>query len=254
MARILITGSSDGIGWHTARTLISRGHAVTLHARSPERATQTTQSLPGAAGMLISDISTLAGMKQFAADANKLGTFDTVIHNAGVGYTQSYRKTADGLAHVFAINSLAPYVLTCLMHRPKRLIYVSSGLHTGGDARLQDLAWTGKAWNALQAYSDSKLQNVLMAFAVARRWGGIESVAMTPGWVKTKMGGAGAPGQAEEGAQRMIRLASEERLGSGKYFADVETKSAHSSAGDVKVQDAYLRECERISGLRLLGE
>src|SRR5271154_1414604 len=97
---------------------------------------------PGAAGVLIADLSSIAQTKQLASDANKTGTFDTVIHNAGIGYQERYSETEDGIAHVFAINALAPYILTSLMDKPKNLVYMSSGLHTGGDPGLEDVTWT----------------------------------------------------------------------------------------------------------------
>jgi NAD(P)-dependent dehydrogenase (short-subunit alcohol dehydrogenase family) len=157
MARILITGSSDGIGQIVARNLIAEGHLVTLHARNSARAAQATAAVPGAEGILIADLSSIREVKEMASDANKTGAFDTVIHNAGIGYGESKRMTEDGIAHVFAINALAPYILTCLMKRPKKLVYLSSGLHSGGDASLKDVTWTsGRRWNGLQAYSDSK--------------------------------------------------------------------------------------------------
>jgi NAD(P)-dependent dehydrogenase (short-subunit alcohol dehydrogenase family) len=157
MARIFITGSSDGIGQIVARNLIAQGHQVTLHARNTQRAKDAMAAVPGAEGVLIADLSSISQTKKLAADANKIGVFDTVIHNAGIGYRESKRVTEDGIAHVFAINALAPYILTCLMHRPKKLVYLSSGLHSGGDANLKNVTWTsGRKWNGLQAYSDSK--------------------------------------------------------------------------------------------------
>lgn len=157
MARIFITGSSDGIGQIVARKLIAQGHQVTLHARNSQRAKQAIAAAPGAEGVLIADLSSIAQTKKLVSDANRTGVFDAVIHNAGIGYGESLQKTEDGIAHVFAVNALAPYILTSLMERPKKLIYLSSGLHTGGDASLEDITWTGgKRWNWLQAYSDSK--------------------------------------------------------------------------------------------------
>jgi short-subunit dehydrogenase len=157
MARIFITGSSDGIGQIVARSLIAQGHQVTLHARNSQRAKQAMDAVPGAEGVLVADLGSIAQTKKLASDANKTGVFDVVIHNAGIGYGQSIQKTEDGISHVFAINALAPYILTCLMERPKKLIYLSSGLHTGGDASLKDVTWTsGRRWSGFQAYSDSK--------------------------------------------------------------------------------------------------
>jgi NAD(P)-dependent dehydrogenase (short-subunit alcohol dehydrogenase family) len=157
MARIFITGSSDGIGQSVARQLIAQGHRVTLHARNPQRAQVATAGAPGAEGVLIADLSSIAETKNLAREANKTGAFDAVIHNAGIGYQESRKMTEDGISHVFAINALAPYILTCLMDRPQRLVYLSSGLHTGGEPDLKDITWTtGRKWNGMQAYSDSK--------------------------------------------------------------------------------------------------
>jgi short-subunit dehydrogenase len=157
MGRIFITGSSDGIGQTVARSLIAQGHQVTLHARNSARAKEAMASVHGAEGVLIADLSSISQTKKLAHDANETGVFDTVIHNAGIGYGESKKVTGDGIAHVFAVNALAPYILTCLMERPKKLVYLSSGLHSGGDASLKDVTWTsGRRWNGLQAYSDSK--------------------------------------------------------------------------------------------------
>lgn len=157
MARIFVTGSSDGIGQHIARSLVAQGHSVTLHARNTSRAETAMAAVPGAEAVLIGDLSSVAQMKALAAEANKKGVFDTVIHNAGVGFQGEYKKSKDGLAMEFAVNALAPYVLTALMEKPKNLVYMSSGLHAGGDTSLKDVGWTsGRRWNGMQAYSDSK--------------------------------------------------------------------------------------------------
>ena len=144
--------------------------------------------------MLVGDLSSIAGMRQVAAQANASGRFDAVIHNAGIGYREVRRvETDDGLAQVFAVNVLAPYLLTALIERPDRLVYLGSGMHRGGDPSLDDPQWERRRWNGAQAYSDSKLYDVALAFAVARRWPGVLSNAVEPGWVPTKMGGPGAP-------------------------------------------------------------
>jgi len=249
MARIFITGSSDGIGLIAARTLIADGHKVVLHARNDQRAAQAKEKAPGASGVLVSDISTVAGMKHLANEANKTGRFDTVIHNAGTGYTNGYAKTEDGVDRTFAINSLAPYVLTCLMQRPKALAYTSSGLHSGGDGSLDDVAWSKKRWNGFQAYSDSKLHDVILAFAVARHWKDVQSNAIDPGWVKTKMGGAGAPGTAEAGADTLSWLGGGNASDSGELYKNRKPVRAHGAAADVDKQERFLKICEQISGV-----
>ena len=171
MARVLITGSSDGLGLMAARLLVDDGHAVILHARNEQRGDHAQQALPGAEHVVIGDLESIAGMRQVAEQANARGRYDAVIHNAGIGYREPRRiETVDGLCHVFAVNVIAPYVLTALVPAPDRLVYLSSGMHRGGQPDLDDLQWARRSWNGAQAYSDSKLFDVVLAFGVARRW------------------------------------------------------------------------------------
>ena len=169
MARILITGSSDGLGLMAAQLLARQHHDVVLHARNERRSLDARMSLPEASAVVVGDIATIAGMRQVAEAANATGRFDAVIHNAAVGSSEPRRiVTADGLSHVFAINVLAPYVLTAQVEMPSRLIYLSSGMHRGGSPSLDDLQWAHRRWNGSQAYSDSKLFVAALAAAVAR--------------------------------------------------------------------------------------
>ncbi|KAM0539730.1 hypothetical protein ACHAO7_011889, partial [Fusarium culmorum] len=101
MARILITGSTDGFGFEAARQLIERKHQVYLHARNQERADEVKTKLPGAAGVLIADLTTVAETRKLADEANAIGTFDAVILNAGLLYGP-FRKSDLGVpASVF---------------------------------------------------------------------------------------------------------------------------------------------------------
>jgi NAD(P)-dependent dehydrogenase (short-subunit alcohol dehydrogenase family) len=194
VSRVFVTGSADGLGRLAAAQLVRDGHEVVLHARSESRGREALGGVPGAAGVLTADLTSIAQTRALAERANESGRFDAVIHNAALGYQVSGRaETEDGLAAVFAVNVLAPYLLTALMIRPDRLIYMSSGMHSGGDPSLEDLQWRERRWSGTQAYSDSKLFDLALAFAVARRWPDVLSNAVTPGWVATKMGGAGAP-------------------------------------------------------------
>jgi NAD(P)-dependent dehydrogenase (short-subunit alcohol dehydrogenase family) len=129
MAQIFITGSADGLGLLAAKQLIKDGHEVVLHARNQQRAEQALQQVAGAKDILIADLSNIAETKALAEKANAF-TFDAVIHNAGI-----YQTSAEQLLKV---NTLAPYMLTVLMHRPKRLIYLSSGMHLSGHAQWTD--------------------------------------------------------------------------------------------------------------------
>jgi len=255
MSRILITGSADGLGLLAAQLLLRQGHQVVLHARSEARAQVARAGAPGADAVVVGDLSALAGMRQVADQANALGRFDAVIHNAGVGYREPGRgNTPDGLPVVFAVNSLAPYVLTCLIERPARLVYLSSGLHREGQPSLHDLTWDQRPWSGYQAYSDSKLHDVWLAFAVARRWPQVLANAVTPGWVATKMGGPGAPDSLEAGPVTQAWLAASHDPAaqvSGQLFYHQRPQAALRAAADVALQDGFLAACARLSGVTL---
>lgn len=253
LATVFITGSADGLGLMSARLLVAGGHQVVLHARNLNRAKEAMSLVPGAKSIVIGDLSVIAETERVAEEANALGIIDAVIHNAAVGYREPERViTVDGLPHVFAVNSLAPYILTCLINKPKRLVYVSSGLHQSGDTSLKDLVWARRPWNGMSAYADSKLHNVMLAFAVARRWPGVLSNALEPGWVATKMGGPGAPDSLEEGPKTQTWLATsqdKEATVTGKYFYHKKLRNFNRAASDAGIQERYLSECARISGV-----
>jgi NAD(P)-dependent dehydrogenase (short-subunit alcohol dehydrogenase family) len=255
MARVFVTGSADGLGLMAAQSLIEQGHKVVLHARNDARAEVARKAAPGAEGVIVGDLSTLAEMKKVAEKANDSGRFDAVIHNAALGDKEQRRvETADGLPQVFAVNSLAPFVLTALMERPKRLVYVSSQLHSSGDASLRDVVWKERKWSGFQAYCDSKLYDVLLAFAVARRWPDVYSNAVHPGWVATKMGGPSATDDLAEGHTTQVWLAvgeDEGARGSGEYFFHKKKSKVLEAARDEKTQDRFVRICEELSGVKL---
>src|SRR3982751_3155288 len=193
MARIFITGSTDGLGRAAARALIEEGHEVVLHARSQERASAVDDLGSRAAGVVVGDLASAVETRRIADQVNAIGRMDAVIHNAGAYATSGRSPTPEGHSTILAVNTLAPYMLTALIERPRRLVYLSSGMHRSGGASLRDVDWLERRWNASQAYSDSKLYVTALAFAVARGWPGVLSNAVDPGWVPTKMGGAGAP-------------------------------------------------------------
>jgi NAD(P)-dependent dehydrogenase (short-subunit alcohol dehydrogenase family) len=254
VARVLVTGSSDGLGLMAAQLLADEGRDVVLHARNEGRAADARAALPTARGVVVGDLASIADTRAVAEQANAHGRFDAVIHNAAVGYREPRIETVDGVEHVFAINVLAPYLLTALIARPARLVYLSSGMHRGGDEDLDDLWWRRRPWNGSQAYADSKLFDVVLAFAVARRWPDVRSNAVEPGWVATKMGGPRAPDDLAAGAVTQAWLAASDQPGaavSGRCFYHQRPRETHPAASRAEVQDALLAACARISGVEL---
>jgi NAD(P)-dependent dehydrogenase (short-subunit alcohol dehydrogenase family) len=255
MARILITGSTDGLGLMAARLLLADGHDVTLHARNPERAVRARSALPAAQNVVIGDLSSISATKHVAEQANAIGRHDAVIHNAGIGYRERSRvETVDGLSEVFAVNVMAPYVLTALIEPPDRLVYLSSGMHRGGDPDLSDLQWVKKPWNGSQAYADSKLLDLVLSCAVARRWPRVLANAVEPGWVPTKMGGPGAPDDLDLAPVTQAWLATSDdaaAMVSGEYFYHQQLRPAHTAANSIEEQEGLLDLCAGLTGVEL---
>jgi len=255
MARVFITGSSDGLGRMVAQLLIEQGHGVVLHARNEARGEEALSAVPGAETVVIGDLTSIAQTRKVAEQVNALGTFDAVIHNAGIGYREPRRiATEDGLPQVFAVNTLAPYILTALIKRPKRLVYLSSGLHRSGDESLKDLAWKDRPWQGQQAYSDTKFHDVLLAFAIAHRWTNVFSNALEPGWVATKMGGAGAPDDLDAGHRTQVWLAVSDDAGAtvtGEYFYHMRLREPKPATRDTERQKKLIEACKGFSGVEL---
>ena len=252
MARIFITGSSDGLGQMAAVLLIKQGHKVVLHARNAERALQTKERVPGADTVLIADLSSMEATKDLAAQANDNGYFDAIIHNAGLYLIGKESLSADGLPLLFAVNTLAPYILTCLIRKPERLIYLSSGMHRQGDPDLKDLSLDKMTSLKSVTYSDTKLNDLILSMAVARRWPDIFANAVDPGWVPTKMGGAGASDNLEKGFETQAWLAvsnDADAKVSGHYFYHQKQRSHLPAGADIYTQEKLLAFCEQVSGV-----
>ncbi|GLQ97262.1 SDR family NAD(P)-dependent oxidoreductase [Dyella mobilis] len=253
MARIFITGSTDGLGRAAAQTLADEGHQVVLHARSRERAATLTDLARQSAGVVVGDLSSAVETRNIADQVNAMGRMDAVIHNAGI-YLGDRDATPEGHARTLAINTLAPYVLTALMQRPGRLIYLSSGMHHGGDDSLHDIDWIERRWNASQAYSESKLYLTAFAFALARRWPDVLSNAVDPGWVPTKMGGRGAPDDLQMGHLTQTWLAASDDAPaktSGGYWHHREPRQPAAEVSDRRFQDRLIAKLAEMTGVSL---
>jgi NAD(P)-dependent dehydrogenase (short-subunit alcohol dehydrogenase family) len=251
---VFVTGSTTGLGRAAAQALLDDGHDVVLHARSAERAAGLEDLAARAAGVVVGDLETASDVRSIADQANAYGVFDAVIHNAGIYVDRTRLATEDGHARVLAVNVLAPYMLTALIERPARLIYLSSGMHHDGDSSLRDIDWMSRRWNGVQAYCDSKLFLTTLAAAVARRWCEVHSNAVDPGWVPTRMGGVGAPDDLVQGHVTQVWLAvsdDAEANVTGQYWYHQQIHTPASAVRDPGFQAALLHELNRLTGLAL---
>ncbi|MEP7243640.1 MAG: SDR family NAD(P)-dependent oxidoreductase [Gammaproteobacteria bacterium] len=254
MSRIFITGSTDGLGRSAALTLMAEGHEVVLHARSSARASALADLAPRSAGVVTGDLSSAVETRAIADQVNKIGRMDAVIHNAGIYLERNRGTTPEGHAKTLAVNTLAPYMLTALIERPGRLIYLSSGMHRGGSGSLRDIDWAERRWEPSLAYSESKLYVAALALAVARHWPDVQSNAVDPGWVPTKMGGAGAPDDLEMGHLTQTWLAASNDAAakvSGGYWHHRKQQTPAAESLDATFQDQLMARLADLTGVSL---
>jgi NAD(P)-dependent dehydrogenase (short-subunit alcohol dehydrogenase family) len=242
MARIFITGSADGLGRAAAQTLLVDGHEVIVHARSAERLAAVNDLIGRGASAVVGDLADQDQTRAVAVQVNQLGRVDAVVHNAGI---YSGRQ-------ILPVNIVAPYLLTALIHRPQRLVYLSSGSHYGGRADLANVDWNGQRKTG--SYSDSKLFVTTLAVAVARIWPDVYSNAVDPGWVPTKMGGPGAPDDLRLGhlTQEWLATSDEpEARSSGGYWFHQRLRTPHPAVRDTQFQDSLLAALARFTAAPL---
>lgn len=254
MSRIFITGSTEGLGRAAALALLDEGHEVVLHARSKERAIAVGDLSQRTLGVVIGDLASAAETRNVAAQVNAIGSMDAVIHNAGVFQLPTRDATPEGHARTLAINTLAPFILTSLIQRPRRLVYLSSGLHRGGEGSLDDLDWTTRPWNALQAYNESKLHLAALASHLARRWPDVLSNAVDPGWVPTRMGGPSAPDDLEMGHQTQVWLAASNDpavMVSGGYWRHRTREEPAPEVSSADFQQKLIAQLSALTGVSL---
>jgi NAD(P)-dependent dehydrogenase (short-subunit alcohol dehydrogenase family) len=254
MARIFITGSTDGLGKAAAQSLLDQGRKVVLHARSRERASAISDLAARAEGVVIGDLQSAEETRSIAEQVNALGRMDAIIHNAGIYSRPDRGSTPEGHAALLAVNTLAPYLLTALIKRPARLVYLSSGLHRGGEGSLHDIDWTNRRWDTAKAYAESKLQVAALAFALARRWPDVLSNAVDPGWVRTKMGGPGAPVDLDTGQRTQTWLATSEdpaAMVSGRYWSNLRPEQPAREVMNADFQDDLIAKLGELTGIPL---
>lgn len=237
MPRVFVTGSADGLGHLAAQTLLAHGHDVVVHVRNRDRLDAVGDLVDRGAAVIVGDLSNLEQTRGIARDVNSLGRMDAVIHNAGV-YTGP---------QVMPVNIIAPYLLSALIDRPPRLVYLSSGSHYSGRPSLAGLDWSGRRSGS---YSDSKLFVTTLAAAVARLWPDVFSNAVDPGWVPTRMGGPGAPDDLRLGHLTQEWLATSDdpdARASGGYWYHHRRLDPHPAVHDPGFQDQLLDDLARFT-------
>lgn len=236
MALILVTGASTGLGRDTADALADDGHDVVIHARRPDRLTAADTTARWK-GIVTGDLSDLDEIQDVAGQAAEFGRFDAVIHNAGVM----------GSPDAVTVNTVAPYLLTALMDKPATLVHLSSSMHRTGSTDLRGLT-AGRA-----SYDDTKLWVTALALALATRWDGTASHAVDPGWVPTRMGGAGAPDDLTAGHRTQMWLATHHDVtpSTGGYWYHRQPQTPHPACQDEKFQTRLIDALEQHTGVPL---
>lgn len=250
---ILITGATDGIGKASAVELAQRGHHILVHGRDATRGQRVVQEIQRATGnmwveLVLGDFSSLDAVRKLAAEIlDSYARLDILINNAGVFQSQR-ALTRDGFEMTFAVNYLAPFLLTNLIldritaSAPARIIHVSSGTHRSGKIEWDNLRGE-KHYDAYEAYACSKLANVLFAYALADRLQGtrVTSNALHPGVIRTKLLGAGWGGGGSElarGAETIVFTATAPELENvtGRYFDNKRETVSSDRSHDKQLQ------------------
>ena len=249
MSTVCITGATDGIGLATTRVLLAAGHRVLVHARSEARGLPVVQELAGDAVLVTGDLARLAEVRTLAEQVAEHGPVDVLVHNAGVWVRgDTPRVTPDGFETTFAVNVLAPHLLTALLadQVSGRLLWLGSGMARSGRVRPEAL---GAEREPRQAYADSKACDVALAIAWGRRLPRVASAAVDPGWVKTKLASRGAPGDPSQSADTLLYCATDADLTRAPYWRDRRPLPVPEHLRDPGLQDALAAGCDRLAGL-----
>jgi NAD(P)-dependent dehydrogenase (short-subunit alcohol dehydrogenase family) len=257
---VLVTGGTGGIGKATAIGLAALGARVGITGRDPARTEAAAASIRAAPGSpsvdaFAADMSVQAGVRRLAAQV--LDTYprlDVLVNNVG-GFWAHRHVTADGLEHTFALNHLAPFLLTNLLldrltaSAPARIVTVSSGAHTSGRIDFDDLHGE-RNYSGQRAYSQSKLANVMFTYELARglEGTGVTATVLHPGVVRTSFGAEDQPAYMAvmirvarlfmktpaQGAGTPIYLASSPEVEgiTGRYYANRQPKISSQASYD----------------------
>ena len=265
---VLVTGATDGIGRATALGLARLGARLLVHGRDPERvaaaARETAAAGPERADGFVADLSVQDEVRRLAKQVRRAAPrLDVLVNNAGV-YMRDRRLTPDGIEQTFAVNVLAPFLLTQLLLEaleaaaPSRVVNVASMAHS--HARLDLAALTGGgSWHGGEAYGASKLALVLLTAESAERLAGLGVTvnSLHPGVVRTKLLRAGWPygtvtgGAVDRGARTSIYLAASPEVEgvTGLYFAQSRPAQPSPLVHDRALRRRLWGECLRLTGL-----
>jgi NAD(P)-dependent dehydrogenase (short-subunit alcohol dehydrogenase family) len=269
----LVTGATSGIGRSTAEGLARLGARVIVHGRDRAKAEAVVQEIIDdsknlAVELVVADLASLEAVREMAKDLHKRhDRLDVLVNNAGI-YEGERRESVDGYELTFAVNHLAPFLLTALVldllkAAPKaRIVNVSSRAHRFGNIRWDDLR-SRSGYSAYRAYGTSKLMNILFTRELARRLAGTSVTAnsLHPGVIRTNLGGGRLFGlmgflklstkSPTRGARTSVYLATSPEVEgiSGKYFANEQEATPTAAAQDDEAARRLWKVSEELTGL-----
>ena len=273
---VLITGATAGIGRVTARELAAAGAHLLLVARNRQKAEQTRAWLKDVTGsksveLIIADLSSLAQVRSAAEQAGSFGALNVLVNNVGAVFPRR-TESVDGIEMTFALNHLAPFLLTTLLREalrrgaPSRVVIVSSDAHLRATMNFDDLEGR-RRYRTWAAYGQSKLANLLFSYELAKRLegSGTTANALHPGFVASEFGKnnggflrvamsiaqrLGAV-SVEEGGRTSIYLASSKEVQgvTGKYFVKCRVQKSSPVSEDAESMRRLWEISERMTGL-----
>jgi retinol dehydrogenase 12 len=272
----VVTGASSGIGLEAARALAAHGAHLVMVSRNPAKAeaaaAEVRRTATGAVDVVLADFARLDEVRRLAGDlVARYPRIDVIVNNAGL-YRLRRSTTPDGFETTFAVNHLAPFLLTNLLldrlkaSAPARIVVVASGAHFGRTLDLGDLQ-SERGYRAMRVYARSKLANIMFTYALARRLDGSGVVVncLHPGWVATNLGSGNAMPMKPvamlsrlfgaitpaKGADTVVWLASSPDVEgiSGKYFDRRRERRSSGASTDVEAQERLWAESAGLTGL-----
>jgi len=273
----LITGATSGIGLVTARELAACGATVAMVGRNETKTRAAVEAIRQQTGnaevdYLLADLSSQAAVRGVAdAFQRRYGALHVLVNNAGAVFMRR-QQTADGLELTFALNHLAPFLLTNLLldtlraNTPTRVVTVGSMAHNGAHIPFDNLQQTKGRYSAFGVYGQTKLANIMFTYALARRLegSGVTANTLHPGFVGSNFARNNGPMMnvamqlarpfainVEKGAETSIYLASSPEVATvtGQYFYKCKPTRSSQASYDVAAQERLWQVSEQLTGL-----